>query len=676
MSQLRVAVDSGGTFTDICVMDESEGSIRVEKVPTTPDLIEGIIEGVERTDIDLSKVSLFAHGTTVGTNALITRNLPPAAMVTSKGFRDVIEIRRGHREDLWDVYKDTAPPHIRRRDRLTVTERIDFAGDIVEPLDEEEARRVAAIIRKRGFETVAICFINSHANPVHEQRMAEILREEIPGIRISVSSHLNPELFEHERFSTTVINSVLAPLIANYTVRLGSGLKERGYKGDLLLLHSGGGVLTAETAEEYASRLGASGLAAGAIACQEIAKSAGFSNAIGLDMGGTSADITLIDNGQARRTSQWQVEWGYPIRFPSLEILTIGAGGGSIAWIDEAGSLRSGPQSAGATPGPAAYGRGGTEPTTTDAHLLLGRLGNELIGGDMRLDVNLSRDAIKERIAGPLDMEEIRAAKSMIDVTNANMADAVRLISIRRGYDPREFCLVSFGGAGSLHAVELARELSVPTVVVPPNPGIASAVGCLLVDVRHDLTKMYLSLASEVDVSEMEAEFQRLEEEANERLEAESVEPERRSLVRTVDMRYQGQWRSLRIPVGRPLQSLEEAVAMFHEMHEREYAFHREDTPVEVYCLGVEAIGITPKPQFARHDLIDQEATPSGSRQVIFDVDEGPVETALYKRENLRAGEHFSGPAVVEQLDTTVLVPPGASATVDEWLNLLIKVEA
>lgn len=674
MSPLRVAVDSGGTFTDVCVMDEADGQIRVEKVPTTVDLIEGILDGVQQADVDLRDVSLFAHGTTVATNALITRRLPPAAMVTTKGFRDVIEIRRGYREDLWDVYKDTAPPYVRRRDRLTVTERIDSAGNVMEPLDEDEARRVAKVIARRGVSAVAVCFMNAHANPEHERRMAEILAEELRGVWVSTSSDVMPELFEHERFSTAVTNAVLSPLISNYVARLRAGLQERGYERDLVLLHSGGGVVTSQTAERYAARLAASGLAAGAISCQHIAAACGYHNAIGLDMGGTSTDITLIHDGQVRTTKEWHVEFGYPILFPSVEVLTIGAGGGSLAWRDEAGSLHSGPQSAGAAPGPAAYGRGGTEPTTTDAHLVLGRLGTELIGGGMHLDVDLAEAAMRERIAEPMGLDVAEAANAVLQVANANMADAVRLISIRRGYDPREFCLVSFGGAGPLHGVELARELSIPTVLVPSSPGITSAVGCLLVDVRHDLTKMFLANASEVDLHELEGEFTALDAEANERLEAEGVGPERRSLIRTVDMRYRGQWRSLTIPVGRPLRSLDEAVASFHAMHQREYAFHREDTPVEIYRLGIEAVGLTPKPQFARHEPVDRDATPTGSRPVVFDHMEGPVETSLYERSHLQAGERIAGPAVVEQFDSTTLIPPYASAVVDEWLNLRITV--
>jgi N-methylhydantoinase A len=492
MPSVRVAVDVGGTFTDICILDEGSGTIDVAKVPSTADPIDAVVAGVVEAGVDLRDVVLFSHGTTVATNALITRNLPPAAMVTTRGFRDVIEIRRGTRDDLWDAYKDVAPPYVRRRDRFEVTERIDYAGEVVTPLDEEEARRLADVLRKREVQTVAVCFINAYANPVHELRMREILEEELPGVSVSTSGEILPEIFEHERFSTTVANAVLSPLISGYVRKLGERLAENGYGGDVLLLHSGGGVMTPKLAERFAVRLAASGITAGAIASRHLATLCGFRNAIGLDMGGTSTDVSLVYDGEERVTKEWFVEYGYPICFPSIEVLTIGAGGGSFAWIDEAGSLRNGPQSAGAYPGPACYGRGNDRPTNTDANLVLGRLGEELIGGAMTLDRSAAEQAIRTYVGDRLGLDLVEAAEATIQVANANMADAVRLISIRRGYDPRDFCLVAFGGAGPLHGAALAKELAIPTVLVPPNPGITSALGCLLVDVRHDLSTMFL----------------------------------------------------------------------------------------------------------------------------------------------------------------------------------------
>jgi N-methylhydantoinase A len=673
VARTRVAVDVGGTFTDICVLDEESGAVRVAKVPSTPDPMEGVLTGVEEAGIDLRDVVLFSHGTTVATNALITRRFPPAAMVTTAGFRDVIEIRRGTRDDLWDAYKDVAAPYIRRRDRLEVPERVDYSGRILEPLDEAEARRIAGILRERDVSSVAVCFVNSYANPAHERRMREILLEELPEVSVSTSSEILPEIFEYERFSTTIANAVLSPLVAGYTRRLGQRLAESGYRGDLLLLHSGGGVMTPRAVEQLAVRLAASGIAAGAIAARHIASLCGHANAIGLDMGGTSTDISLVYGGELRVTKEWSVEYGYPICFPSIEVLTIGAGGGSLAWIDEAGSLRNGPQSAGAEPGPASYGRGGEEPTNTDANLLLGRLGDELVGGAMKLDRSAAERAIRTKIGGPLGLDPAAAASAIIRVANANMADAVRLISVRRGYDPREFALVVFGGAGALHGAALARELSIPTVIVPPNPGITSALGCLLVDIHHDLATMFLAQADAVDVGEVEAEFAKLEAEARDRLTAEGVPEDQMSLQRFVDMRYLGQWRSMAIPVEAPV-DLATAIGRFHAEHEREHSYRRDGAPVEIYRLTLRANGVTPKPELARHERGGKGSEPLGVRPVRFDESDSVLETPVYARFDVPAGTVLTGPAVLEQLDSTVLVPPGIEAEVDDWLNVALRI--
>lgn len=664
----RVAVDVGGTFTDICVMDEETGDISVAKVPSTPnDPIDAVVDGVRgAAGVDLADTLLFTHGTTVATNALITRNLPRAAMVTTKGFRDVVEIRRGTKDDLWDAYRDVAPPYVRRRDRLEVTERVDYAGTVLEPLDEDEARVVAAVLRRKGVEAVAVCFINSYANPANERRMKELLEAEMPGVSVSTSSDILPEIFEHERFSTAVANAVLSPIIGSYASRLQDRLRAGGYEGDVLLLHSGGGVMTPATAERLAVRLASSGIAAGAIASRHIAMMCGFPHSIGLDMGGTSTDVSLVYDGQERVTKEWFVEYGYPICFPSIEVLTIGAGGGSLAWIDSAGSLRNGPQSAGANPGPACYGRGNDQATNTDANVVLSRLGDELIGGRMRLDRVAAETAVAA-IGHRFGLDAVDTAKAIIQVANANMADAVRLLSIRRGYDPREFALVVFGGAGPLHGADLARELSIPTVLVPPNPGITSALGCLLVDIKHDLSTMFLADVDTVDHDQLEREMELLEEEARMRLTHENVAPEDMELQRFLDMRYLGQWRSLTVPVGNPL-DLGTAIATFHAQHEREYNFRRDGAPVEIYRLNVRATGVTPKAELPRYPACGRAPAPLGHRSVVFFEQSSPVETPVFDRAGLPAGFSAEGPAVVNQLDSTTVVPPGWSWEVDERL--------
>ena len=397
MQNLRVAVDVGGTFTDICIMDETTGLIRIEKTASTPDPIDGIMAGICKAAIDLSKVALFSHGTTVATNALITRRLPRTAMVCTKGFRDVIEIRRANKEELWDAYKDVVKPYVPRRDRLTVPERVDAQGAIVTPLDESGRARgrphpeAAQSRGRRGLLHERLCQRRKRA------RMKQILEEEMPGMPVSTSSGVLPEIFEHERFSTTVVNAALSPVLVDYTTpprrtaEAGAATTR-----DLLLLHTGGGVMTPASVKDFAARLAGSGIAAGAIASRYIAMLCGFQNSIGLDMGGTSTDVSLAYEGQSRVTKDWHIEFGYPIRFPSIEVLTIGAGGGSLAWTDEAGSLRNGPQSAGANPGPACYGNGNRQATNTDANVVLGRLGTSLAGGKIMLDPTLAAAAVDE----------------------------------------------------------------------------------------------------------------------------------------------------------------------------------------------------------------------------------------------------------------------------------------
>lgn len=672
-SQLRVAVDVGGTFTDVCIFDEATHQVRVTKVPSTPDdPMRAVLDGVRRGEIDLAEVALFSHGTTVATNALITRRFPAAALITTRGFRDVIEIRDGTKDDLWDAYRDVAQPYIRRRDRFEVSERVDFSGDVVAPLDEEEARRVAGLLRARGVTTVAVCFINSYANPAHEIRMREILEEELPDASVSTSAEILPEIFEYERFNTTVANAVLAPLVSGYVNRLERELGAGGYRGDLLLLHSGGGSMTPRMVEQYPVRLAASGIAAGAIAARHVAVQCGYQNAIGLDMGGTSTDICLVHGGELRVTKEWSVEYGYPIIFPSIEVLTIGAGGGSLAWIDEAGSLRSGPQSAGADPGPACYNAGGAEPTNTDANLVLSRLGTSLAGGAKTLDPELARSAIEKTVSTNLGLGLEESASAVLQVANANMADAVRLVSIRRGYDPRDFALVAFGGAGALHGAEVARELNIPTVVVPANPGVTSALGCLLVDIRHDLSAMFAHRADEADEAELERTFVGLEAQAGERLHHEGVRPEHAVLQRTVSMRYLGQWRSLTVGIGSGPGALAEAVQQFHEQHEREFAFRRNDTPVEIYQLGLRAIGTTPKPSFEPSNAKAAPPPEPASRRAVWFEGSEWIDTPVYDRLELPAGTRLEGPAIIDQLDSTTVVPPDTRAEIDEWLNIRI----
>jgi N-methylhydantoinase A len=515
--------------------------------------------------------------------------------------------------------------------------------------------------------------MNAYLNGANERAMRDILVAAMPDIPVSISSQVLPEIFEHERFSTTVANAVVSPVVVSYTSRLGERLADEGYTRDLLLLHTGGGVMTPASVKDFAARLAGSGIAAGAIASRYIAGLCGFPNSIGLDMGGTSTDVSLAYEGQSRITKDWHIEFGYPIRFASIEVLTIGAGGGSLAWTDSAGSLRNGPQSAGAFPGPACYSNGNTQPTNTDANVTLGRLGTNLAGGKVKLDPALARQAVEDGVAKPFGLGLHEAADAIVKVANANMSDAVRLISISRGYDPRDFALVAFGGAGALHGVDVARELAIPVVIVPPNPGVTSALGCLLVDMQHDFSQSCMVGADEADAADIEAQFAALEKDALARLTHEGIAPQDIVLQRSIDMMYRGQWRSLAVHAPSPIGAIADLVQSFHSEHQREYNFRRDSAPVSFFRLNLKAVGVVPKAEFAVHEPTGAIPEPVGRRRVWFEGN--GLDTPVYERDDLPCGFSFQGPAIVEQVDATTVVPPGASAEVDKYLNIIIRVK-
>ena len=670
--RLRVAIDVGGTFTDVCLLDDSTAELRTAKVPSShEDPLVSVIRAFEELAVDLSEVQQVTHGTTITTNALVMREFPPAALISTAGFRDVIEIRDGTQEDVWDAYREVAPPYIRRRDRYEVDERVDYSGRVLRPLAADEASDMAQRIAASGVRTVAVCFINSYANGDNERRMREALLEVDPSLHVSLSCEVLPEINEYERFSTTVANALLSSLVTRYIGRLDDYLREKGYAGDLLLMHSGGGSMTAALAQQYPLRLAASSIAAGAMAARHVALQCGFQDAIAIDMGGTSTDITLVQDGQVLVTKQWWVEYGHPISFPGVELATIGAGGGTIAWIDPSGALRSGPRSAGAHPGPAAYARGGEAPTNTDADLLLGRLSTSLAGGVVTLDRTAAERALSS-IAVPLGVSAMQAAVAVIDIADSAIASAARLLrQSRRSLSPSA-PLIVFGGAGPMHAVAVARELGVPMVIVPPNPGTTSALGCLLVNIRHDFTAMYQGVAQDIDPQTLEERFLEMEREARHRLDFEGIAEKDMVLERTVNLRYRGQWRSLTLPMGRGRSALAQAVEAFQDEYQAQYAYRDHVVPVEVYLLGLTAIGRLPEVRFRAHKASSARPTPTSHRAVVLDATAGPVEAAVYQRDRLRPGQSVSGPAIIEQADATTVIPTGHRAEVDEWLNLRI----
>lgn len=675
-TMIRSGVDIGGTFTDVIIFDEETGSIVVEKTPSTPDNPEeGVIAGLSKSNTDIGNLDFFSHGSTVGTNALIERELPRTGLLTTEGFRDVHEIRDATKENIWDPYEDVADPYVQRRDRLEVPERIDYDGNIVTPLDEEGAREAIRIFKKRDIDTIAISLINAYANGEHERQLEELVKEEYPDAFVCSSHEILPEMFEHERTSTTVINAALVPVVREYLTELSAQLEERGYKDDVLAMHSGGGVMTADVIGYYAARIANSGPTAGAIAGQYVAEQCGFENAIGFDMGGTSADVSLTYEGNIETTDEWAVEYGYPIMFPSTDIETIGAGGGSIAWIDEGDSLRVGPKSQGADPGPACYLRGGDKPTITDANVVLGWVDpDNFLGGDMEATADPAQKVVERDIADPFDLNLTEAASAIEQIAIANMCNAVRLVSTSKGYDPRDFALVAFGGAGPMHAAHVAQEMNIPNVIVPPYPGINSALGCLLVDVEHELSETFIANATESVVDDIENDFAEMEAEISERLDEEGVDEEQVRMDHELKMRYVGQWRSLDVSCSRPIESMDAIREQFHRQHERSYAYSDKNQEVELYGLRVIGRGIVDKPSFPEIQTTKLDDAQIGTREAYFEETGEYVETDVYSRDQLGAGADFSGPAIVEQMDSTVVVPPNSTVEVDKIGNINITV--
>ena len=676
MTAFRAGIDIGGTFTDTVIVD-ADGLLSYVKVPSTPPaFVEGLMNGVERGPHALEEMTLLAHGTTVGINAIVTRRGAKAALVTTKGFRDLMVIRRGDRESF-DLWWQPPKPMIPRRFRFELDERIDYLGDVVTPLDEQEVRELAARIRALEIEAVAVVFVNSPVNATHEQQVKALLAEELPGVYISASNEILPEILESERTATTTINAYIGPVMEQYVGQLEDRLSGAGYDGDVTIATSSGGVATPESVRRVPARTLESGPAAGVMAGRETARAAGFSNVVTFDMGGTSLDLGIVVDGEARRTNEYLIEWGTPVRFPSIDVFSIGAGGGSIAWIDTGGSLRNGPQSAGARPGPACYGAGGDDPTNTDAQVVLGRMRPEaFLGGEMAIDSELAGAAIREKIGEPLGLGLDEAADAVIQIANNNMLQSLRLATVERGFDPREFSLFAFGGAGPLYAAEVARAGSIPTVIVPRYPGLTSALGLLLIDIRHDASRSILRTNREIEIGELNDAYAELDERVHGLLESEGVERSAGALTREIDVRYFGQSEGFTVSV--PSGELDEEVlgtitGGFLEQQQREfgYVMPEDFATIELVTARVSGVGTVEKVE------LEQVAPGNGAggahvstRDVYFEG--ASVETAIYGREQLGAGDSFEGPAIVEQTDSTTVVPPDTHVRVDEYGNLVI----
>jgi N-methylhydantoinase A len=672
-----VGIDVGGTFTDLVLLDEASGAISTAKVPSTPaDQSQGLLHGLESLKVPLEALQIIVHGTTVATNAVLERRGAVCGLLTTAGFRDLLELRRRDRPDTYGL-KGQFEPLIERDKRLDVTERIDYRGQILQPLDEADIEAKARDLLAKGVEAVVVSYLHAYANPTHEQRTRQILERIWPNPYIVLSSEVLPEFREFERTSTAVASAYVQPLIDRYLRSLVEQLRARGYNRDILLIQSNGGVMSLEVSRRFSVNTILSGPAAGVIAARAIAERAGFRHVITCDMGGTSLDIALVAAGEPATTSEIELGYGMPIRVPMLDITTIGAGGGSIAWIDRGGFLQVGPRSAGADPGPACYGRGGELPTVTDANLMLGRINpNAPIGGDLNwhLDVARAEQAIREHVGIPLHLSALEAARAIVEVANAKMAGSIRMISVERGHDPRDFVLVAFGGGGPLHASALLRELGLSKVIVPYYPGLTSALGCIMADARHDFLHTLNRRVEALDMSELHRLFQEQVAAGECLLREEGVHISRVEALFQADMAYDGQIHEVRTLLPSATLNRGELVAAFEMSYKTQYGDTLGQRPIKVNTLRTTVIGVRPIPPLAPATAAHTpslEAAQQGTRPVY--MRDGFVTCPIYQRAYLPFRSSLIGPAIIEQADTTTFVDPGMTIHVDTDGNLILQ---
>ena len=677
----RIGVDIGGTFTDVLLVDEETGHIGVAKVSTTPrdvtrGVIDGIRQGLTRYRVDPTGVVLLAHATTIVTNALIEKKGAKAGFVATRGFRDVLELRRSSRADLYDLFQDAPAVLVPRRWRFEVTERIDAQGQVVTPLDESEIDGVIAAVRDAGLETVAVSLLFSFLNDRHERLLGERLRRALLGVGVYLSSEVLPEIREFERASTTAVCAYVGPLLASYLDRLQRAVTALGLP-QLYVMGSSGGVFDIAEGLRMPAMAIESGPAAGVIAAALAGKEHGLPNLISFDMGGTTAKASLIADGEIAVTAEYEVggaghakRWlhgtGHPVRVPVIDLAEVSAGGGSIAWVDPGGALKVGPCSAGATPGPAAYGLGGSEPTVTDADVVLGYLDRKaLLGGALAINLAAAEAAIRKRVADPLGLQVTEAAAAIVEIVNSNMAEALRIVSVERGHDPREFALIAFGGAGPVHAAALAAELQIPEVIVPPVPGAFSALGLVASDLKRDYSRTLYADLSALDPAQVAKALIEMEAMASEWLTAVAIPLTRRALVRAADVRYRRQAYELTVPLAEgPIAraSLDILADAFHEKHSRTYGHANPEEPVQLVNLRLTAIGRLPSLALA---LPPATALARRTMREVWFPEIGSTPCPVHWRDGLRAGETLAGPAIVEAMDSTIVVPPGWIAAVD-----------
>jgi N-methylhydantoinase A len=691
MAQWMVGIDIGGTFTDVAAMEIDSRELRITKVPSVPaDPARAVMEGLgqlaaERGGVRAQDIRFFAHGTTVATNALLEMKGARAGLLLTRGCRGVYEVRGGTRpvgSDLIDTFYPKPPLLVSQKYTDEIEERLAYDGSVVTPLDEDSVRRAVRRLRDRGVQSIAVCYLFSFMNPAHEERTAELIREEHPGCRVSRSSVVLPVIREYKRISTTLLDAYVGPVVEGYLRRLSGRLREAGAGTEqLYIMQSNGGLMRIDVASSYPNQTLLSGPAAGVVFGAALGELVGESNLITFDMGGTSTDISTVVDGSYAETREGKIS-GQDIGSPMIEIRTLGAGGGTIAWIGPDGLLKAGPQSAGADPGPACYGHGSMEATVTDANLVLGYLDPAtFIGGRMQIEPGLAERAIREKVAGPLGLGLEEAALGIVRVVNVNMEVGLRLSLVERGLDPRKFALVAFGGSGPVHAGRVARNVGIPRVIVPPHPGISCAMGLMQTDVKHYyLQSRFASLLS-VPLPELNRIFASLEEKALAEAKLEGFEPREVQLTRQLDLRYPYQGYELTIACpGRPIEEADRPSLrrVFDQLHQQVYGTSAPDETPEVVNVRVASVARIQKLGFEARPRSGESAAAAqiGERPVFFEETGKYVPTRIFRRDALGAGNRIEGPAVIEQLDSTTVIYPGQRAQVDRFGNLVIEVEA
>lgn len=668
----RVAIDVGGTFTDVVSL--ADGTLKFDKVPTTPsDPQRGVLDGFGATAIPLNEIEYFVHGTTLGLNALLTRRGARTGIITTTGFRDVYLLGRTARSPMYDFKYRKPESLVERFDIFEVDGRLDFEGNELIPFDEDQARRIAQEVVDHGLEAVAICFIHSYVNPAHEERMAQIMAEVAPNVEVTRSSALSREIREYERTSTAVLDAYIKPIVRRYLEKLQASLSQDGFNGQFLMTRSGGGAMTASQVREAPVNLILSGPAGGVLGASWFAGVSQYPNLITIDMGGTSLDASLVVDGQPLTYFDATFE-ELPINLASLYIHTIGAGGGSVVWIDEGNHLQVGPASAGAEPGPAAYGKGGTEATFTDAALHVGFLGNDsALAGTLVLDPALAESALRKS-ADVLGISVDDVASGVLRISTTKIVGAVRAITVELGHNPSDFALLSFGGGGGLVAVDVARELGIPTVIVPPGPGAFSAFGMLMANVQHDFARTRISPLESVDLEGVRRDFAAMESDGAAALDAEGFDQAARVFVRSIDLRYSGQEHSVTLVVENDVdqKEVDRLSQAFAQAHERAYG-HTMTDPIEVVALRLSATGTVETPTLPPVES-GSGSVGARSERSVYRPGQGRVPYAVYHRSDLGSGDQIEGPAIINEHTSTTVLHSGDSLSVGPLGEIVISV--